>query len=62
MHTLAYLGLPGGAWKEESDAMNVGQGIVIGVLDTGIDPTHPSFSDKTLKPYANATHYRGSCG
>lgn len=59
--TPAYLGLPSGAWKEEGGVANAGEGILIGIVDTGIDPTHPSFSDKASKPYPNATKYRGSC-
>ena len=60
-YTPSYLGLPNGAWKAEGGAINAGEGIVIGVVDTGIDPTHPSFSDETIKPYPKATHYKGSC-
>eukprot|EP00250_Pteridium_aquilinum_P018288 c24024_g2_i1 orf=141-2642(-) len=60
-YTPSYLGLPSGAWQEEGGAINAGEGIVVGVIDTGIDPTHPSFSDNTLKPYPNATHYKGTC-
>ena len=60
-YTPSYLGLPDGAWKAAGGPMNAGEGIVIGIIDTGIDPTHPSFSDNTTRPYPNSSHYRGSC-
>ncbi|KAI5079743.1 hypothetical protein GOP47_0005222 [Adiantum capillus-veneris] len=60
-YTPSYLGLPGGAWQEEGGAINAGEGIVIGILDTGIDPTHPSFSANTLKPYPKPDRFQGSC-
>ncbi|KAH7301437.1 hypothetical protein KP509_23G026500 [Ceratopteris richardii] len=60
-YTPTYLGLPAGAWQDEGGAINAGEGIVIGLVDTGIDPTHPSFSDNTLKPYPNASRYEGVC-
>ncbi|XP_042444854.1 subtilisin-like protease SBT2.2 isoform X2 [Zingiber officinale] len=45
-HTPEFLGLPQGAWIPEGGPEVAGEGIVIGFIDTGIDPTHPSFSDK----------------
>jgi subtilisin family serine protease len=41
----AFLGLPGGLWKEAGGPSQAGAGIVIGMLDTGIYPEHPSFAD-----------------
>lgn len=42
---------------------NAGEGMVIGMLDTGIDPTHESFSDTGLwsKPYGPLSKWKGSC-
>ncbi|VVA93109.1 unnamed protein product [Arabis nemorensis] len=45
-HTPQFLGLPRGAWLREGGSEYAGEGVVIGFIDTGIDPTHPSFSDK----------------
>ncbi|GAB4829467.1 hypothetical protein Ancab_019139 [Ancistrocladus abbreviatus] len=44
-HTPQFLGLPQGAWAREGGFDVAGEGIVIGFIDTGIDPTHPSFAD-----------------
>ncbi len=40
----AFLGLPDGLWKDAGGPSQAGAGIVIGVLDTGIYPEHPSFA------------------
>jgi subtilisin family serine protease len=36
------------AWNALGGAANAGQGIKIGILDSGIDQTHPAFQDSTL--------------
>ncbi len=43
--TPAFLGLstPGGVWETKAK----GEGVIIGIIDTGIWPEHPSFSDRT---------------
>ena len=43
--TAAYLGLPNGLWAQLGGPGNAGDGVVVGVLDTGITPQHPSFAD-----------------
>ncbi|KAK8944481.1 Subtilisin-like protease SDD1 [Platanthera zijinensis] len=46
-HSPAFLGLnhvDGGLWNYS----NYGAGIIIGILDTGIHPGHPSFSDQAM--------------
>ncbi|KAK9150991.1 hypothetical protein Syun_009300 [Stephania yunnanensis] len=61
-HTPAFLGLPQGAWVQEGGPEFAGEGIVIGFIDTGIDPTHPSFSDDNSEhifPVPN--HFSGIC-
>ncbi|KAJ1419164.1 Peptidase S8/S53 domain [Sesbania bispinosa] len=47
-HTPKFLGLQEqmGLWKES----NFGKGVIIGVLDSGITPDHPSFSDAGMPP------------
>ncbi|XP_059661692.1 subtilisin-like protease 4 [Cornus florida] len=56
-HTPAFLGLHQemGFWKES----NFGKGVIIGVLDTGVLPSHPSFSgDGMPSPPAK---WKGKC-
>ncbi len=53
-----YLGLTGkdGVWKTQfGGESNAGKGIVVGVLDTGIDPNNPSFAalSRSKKPAGN---------
>lgn len=54
-YTPTYLGLtgPGGVWAQggEGGEENAGDGMVIGIIDTGIDPTHPSFTYDPLNPF-----------
>ena len=38
------------AWSAVGGASNAGAGIKIGIIDTGIDQTHPGFQDSSLKP------------
>ncbi|XP_039141942.1 LOW QUALITY PROTEIN: subtilisin-like protease SBT2.4 [Dioscorea cayenensis subsp. rotundata] len=52
-YTPNFLGLPKGAWAQEGGEEHAGEGIVIGVIDTGINPKHPSFAYDPSKPYDN---------
>jgi subtilisin family serine protease len=61
VHTPYYLGLPKGIWAQEGGYLGAGEGIVIGLVDTGIDPTHPSFSVQGQKPYEPLRSYTGKC-
>lgn len=47
-HSPKFLGLHQevGFWKKP----NLGKGVIIGVLDTGITPNHPSFRDQGMPP------------
>ena len=47
-NTPGFLGLsaPGGLWDELGGQGNAGEDVIIGVIDTGIWPEHPSFSDE----------------
>ncbi|KAJ8758783.1 hypothetical protein K2173_000504 [Erythroxylum novogranatense] len=61
-HTPQYLGLPHGAWDKEGGYETAGEGIVIGFVDTGIDPTHPSFADDlSERSYPIPAHFSGIC-
>ncbi|XP_077244591.1 subtilisin-like protease SBT2.2 [Tasmannia lanceolata] len=61
-HTPEFLGLPRGAWVEEGGPDVAGEGVVIGFIDTGIDPTHPSFSDDLSEnTYPVPSHFSGIC-
>ncbi|XP_035544600.1 subtilisin-like protease SBT2.2 [Juglans regia] len=61
-HTPQFLGLPHGAWTEVGGFESAGEGIVIGFVDTGIDPTHPSFADNICEhPYPVPARFSGIC-
>uniref|UniRef100_A0A0E0FTP6 Subtilisin-like protease n=1 Tax=Oryza nivara TaxID=4536 RepID=A0A0E0FTP6_ORYNI len=61
-HTPEFLGLPQGAWVQEGGPQCAGQGVVVGLIDTGIDPTHPSFADDLITDsYPVPAHYSGIC-
>lgn len=60
-YTPDFLGLPNGIWSQEGGITNAGEDVVIGMIDTGIDPTHPSFSSVGSKPYGTVGHYTGIC-
>ena len=52
------LGLPGGLWKKLGGAKNAGKEVIVGVIDSGITPEHPSFADRDLSPPAS---WDGAC-
>ncbi|XP_030467728.1 subtilisin-like protease 1 [Syzygium oleosum] len=56
-HTPNFLGLHHGVglWNDS----NLGKGVIIGVLDTGIFPDHPSFSDEGMPP--PPAKWKGRC-
>lgn len=61
-YTPQFLGLPKGAWVQQGGYETAGEGIVIGFIDTGIDPTHPSFADDaSLRAYPIPGHFTGIC-
>lgn len=39
----------GGVWEQTGGVDRAGEGVVVGVIDTGIAPEHPSFDGKKLK-------------
>ncbi|XP_065858908.1 subtilisin-like protease [Euphorbia lathyris] len=56
-HTPNFLGLHQnlGVWNSS----NYGKGVIIGLLDTGITPDHPSFSDEGMPP--PPAKWKGKC-
>ncbi|KAL7160255.1 hypothetical protein ABFS83_01G081500 [Erythranthe nasuta] len=56
-HSPSFLGLHQnlGLWKSS----NYGEGVIIGLLDTGITPGHPSFDDKDMPPPPKK--WKGKC-
>ncbi|XP_059298650.1 subtilisin-like protease SBT2.4 [Lycium ferocissimum] len=69
-YTPQFLGIPT-VWAQERGDKNAGEGIVIGFVDSGINPGHPSFAyDPTIdNPYSftttnsthNFQHFSGAC-
>ena len=68
--TPAFLGLPAGIWARLGGPARAGEGVKIGVIDTGIYPEHPSFADKPLgadgqqydgPAYTAPTDWKGIC-
>ncbi len=47
---VGFLGLRDGLWARLGGADHAGEGVVVGFLDTGIHPEHPSFADPGLAP------------
>nr|KAJ0197294.1 hypothetical protein LSAT_V11C700348290 [Lactuca sativa] len=61
-YTPNFLGLPQGIWTSEEGDRNAGEGIVIGFVDTGINPDHPSFTYDPRDGYPkNRSRFRGVC-
>ncbi|KAJ6326848.1 hypothetical protein OIU78_013857 [Salix suchowensis] len=56
-HTPNFLGLQQnlGFWNHS----NYGKGVIVGVLDTGVTPNHPSFSDEGMPP--PPPQWKGKC-
>ncbi|KAJ6705668.1 SERINE PROTEINASE 1 putative-RELATED [Salix purpurea] len=56
-HTPNFLGLQQnlGFWNHS----NYGKGVIVGVLDTGVTPNHPSFSDEGMPP--PPPKWKGKC-
>ncbi|XP_058772918.1 subtilisin-like protease [Vicia villosa] len=56
-HTPTFLGLKQGQglWSDD----NLGKGVIIGVIDTGIYPFHPSFNDEAMPP--PPAKWKGHC-
>src|SRR3954470_17844655 len=63
----SYLGLPKGLWNAEGGPNHAGENIIVGDIDTGITPQHPSFADHAAGNYvgndygAVPTRWKGTC-
>ncbi|KAL0344915.1 UNVERIFIED_CONTAM: Subtilisin-like protease SBT2.6 [Sesamum radiatum] len=60
-HTPQFLGLPTGVWPTGGGFDRAGEDIVIGFVDSGIYPHHPSFATHHSDPYGPVPKYRGKC-
>ncbi|XP_073275771.1 subtilisin-like protease SBT2.5 [Primulina huaijiensis] len=60
-HTPQFLGLPTGVWPTGGGFDRAGEDIVIGFVDSGIYPLHPSFATHYTEPYGPVPKYRGKC-
>ncbi|KAJ9162795.1 hypothetical protein P3X46_022539 [Hevea brasiliensis] len=60
-HTPQFLGLPTGVWPTGGGFDRAGENIVIGFVDSGIYPHHPSFATYNTDPYEPLPKYRGKC-
>ena len=45
-----FLGLPEGLWAELGGPDHAGEDVVVGIIDGGIFPEHPSFADQPMAP------------
>jgi hypothetical protein len=64
--TPAFLGLSaeGGLWSQLGGAEDAGDGMIIGMVDSGFWPENPSFSDRDAHgklAYQNIPHWKGKC-
>ncbi|XP_076955934.1 subtilisin-like protease SBT2.6 [Bidens hawaiensis] len=60
-HTPQFLGLPTGVWPTGGGFDRAGEDIVIGFIDSGIFPHHPSFGNYDTEPYGPIPKFIGKC-
>ncbi|KAK9715469.1 hypothetical protein RND81_06G167700 [Saponaria officinalis] len=60
-HTPQFLGLPTEVWPTGGGHDTAGEDIVIGFIDSGIYPLHPSFAAHDSEQYGPIPKYRGKC-
>lgn len=60
-HTPQFLGLPTGVWPTGGGYDRAGEDVIIGMVDSGIYPHHPSFASHKTDPYGPVAKYRGKC-
>lgn len=61
MHTPEFLGIPVGVWPTLGGAEFSGEGVVIGFVDTGINPEHPSFASHSFRGNQSISKFKGKC-
>ncbi|XP_020519220.1 subtilisin-like protease SBT2.4 isoform X1 [Amborella trichopoda] len=60
-YTPQFLGLPTGPWSKGGKS-RAGEGVVIGIVDTGIYPFHRSFTNHPFDPYcSDLPRFTGTC-
>ncbi|KAK4439395.1 Subtilisin-like protease SBT2.4 [Sesamum alatum] len=60
-YTPEFLGVPA-VWTQQGGDRKAGEGIVIGFVDSGINPVHPSFAYDPMNPLtSNVSHFSGAC-
>lgn len=61
-YTPEFLNLPKGIWAQGGGDRNAGDGVVIGFVDSGINPLHPSFAYDPMHPFtSNLSHFKSAC-
>ncbi|KAE8724138.1 hypothetical protein F3Y22_tig00010865pilonHSYRG00018 [Hibiscus syriacus] len=60
-HTPDFLGISAHVWPRLGGAESSGEGFVIGFVDTGINPEHPSFMTSSSSRFLNSTKFKGKC-
>ena len=60
-HTPEFLGLPTEVWPTGGGFDKAGEDIVIGFVDSGIYPLHPSFAAHEAERYGPVSKFRGKC-
>lgn len=60
-YTPEYLGISAGVWQTVGGANNSGEGVVIGFIDTGINPEHPSFANPSFRGTLKSSRFKGNC-
>lgn len=60
-YTPEFLEINSGAWPALGGYAAAGEGVVIGLIDTGINPSHPSFTTGISSAPPKFSRFRGKC-
>ncbi|KAJ4746492.1 Subtilisin-like protease SBT2.5 [Rhynchospora pubera] len=58
-HTPDYVGVSNYVWPYLGGAERAGEGVLVGMIDTGINPSHPSFTNNGT--FRRLSHFKGRC-